>query len=63
MSREEAFRVEIKSLSSRHLPGLDEEPDDPTDCRIEVTVGIGEVGRYAYWELSQRRPRFWQRDD
>ncbi len=44
MPDDPAFRVELKSLSSRHLPGPDEKPDDPADCRIEVTVGIGEPG-------------------
>ena len=41
---QQAFRPEVKELSSRHLAGFDDEPDDPTDCCIEVTIGIGAAG-------------------
>jgi hypothetical protein len=33
----------VRGMSSRHLPGLDDLPDDPTNCMIEVTVAIGDA--------------------
>lgn len=44
MPKPPGFSVRIKGLSSRHLPGLNEEPEDPRNCAIEVTASIGVAG-------------------
>ncbi len=30
-------------MFSRHLPGVEDLPDDPTNCQVEVTVAIGDA--------------------
>ena len=41
------FRAELKRFFSSDLPGLDDEPSDPKNCRIETTMAVGEVGDEA----------------
>ena len=38
------FRAELKGMESYDLPGLDDEPSDPRNCRIQTTIRVGEVG-------------------
>jgi hypothetical protein len=38
------FAAELKGLDSYDLPGLDQEPSDPKNCRIETTLRVGPVG-------------------
>lgn len=41
---DENFMVEVKGLDVAELPGLHDEPHDPGNCRITVTIRIGESG-------------------
>ena len=46
MSAEEArFKAVVKGMDSVDLPGMDDEPDDPANCRIETSLGLGRWAR------------------
>ena len=38
------FDVELKGMDSVDLPALDQEPNDPANCRVETNIRVGPVG-------------------
>jgi hypothetical protein len=38
------FTAALKGIDSVDLPGLDDQPTDPKNCRIETTIRIGPAG-------------------
>lgn len=38
------FRAELKGMDSVDLPGIDDAPPDPTNCRVEMTIRVGPAG-------------------
>jgi Immunity protein 8 len=35
------FHAELKGMDSVDLPGIDDAPPDPTNCRVETTIRVG----------------------
>lgn len=44
MAARPSLTVELKGLDSSDLPGPDDVPADPDNCRVETTVRVGPAG-------------------